>query len=101
LNRLAARRAQANTVAAGANLGAGFDSSPIVGGTASIASTAAGNAGFQRSQQAAGSAINQLTNQARGSFSDANTFGAIAQLPGQFGVGLGDMVRANEDRRNA
>lgn len=97
-NIVRARRAQAQLIAAGQASTGGFTSSPIQGALASSQTQAAANQGFGATQQAAGGAINQLQSQARGNLSKAGTFGAIANLPGQFGFDIGSVFKSETDK---
>lgn len=83
---LQARRAQAQTIAAGgAATGSLGGNSAVQGGVASIGTQGASNIGFGNTQIGANNAILNQTTQARRAASNAATFGAIAKLPGQFG----------------
>lgn len=61
------------------------DSSSQAGGIGSAQTQTAANVGFARQTQAAGRAVNELTTRASGYQGRAATFGAVANLPTQFG----------------
>jgi len=94
-----ARAAQAQTIAQGQALTGGLSgNSAVAGGVGSIGTQAAGNIGFGNTQIGANNAINNLQSQARGAASNAATFGAIANLPGQFGFDVASSVRQITDK---
>ena len=64
----------------------GFDSSPIQGALGSARTQEAANIGFANQTAAAGVAVNRNLSRARQSLANAGSFGAIAALPGQFGI---------------
>lgn len=100
-NLLRTRVAQAQTTAAGFAQGAGFGSSGIQGASSSIATQGAANRGNLNTQMAGNTAIQRNLSQSRGFQGDAATFGAIANLPGQFGFGVGDLMKQRTDNLNA
>ena len=100
-NLLRTRVAQAQTTAAGFAQGSGFGSSGIQGANASVATQGAANQGNLNTQMAGNSAIQRNLSQSRGFQGDAATFGAIAALPGQFGFGMGDLMKQRTDNLNA
>lgn len=95
---LRARAAQAQTIAAGQAQTGGFSSSGVQGAVSSIGAQGASNVGFANTQQGAGNAISELTSQARGYASNAQTFGAISALPGQFGWDIGSVFKQGTDK---
>jgi len=97
-NIVRARAAQAQLIAGGQAASGGFSSSPIQGALGASQTQAAANQGFGNVNQAAGGAINALNSQARSAASDAQTFGAVANLPGQFGFDIGSVFKQEKDK---
>lgn len=88
----ASRADRANLVASGAAQTGGFDSSGLAGGAAAADTQLASNIGFARQAAGANRRLNTLNQGAATAIGRANTFGAIGALPGQFGVGFGDVL---------
>jgi len=88
-NVIRSRVQQAQLQAQGqAQTGTFGGSSAVTGALGSAQTQAGANLGFAQTSMAAGGAINRQAMSARRHSSNAATFGAIAQLPGQFGFDL-------------
>jgi len=99
-NIVAARAQQAQLIASGQAAGGGFGSSNIQGALGSAQSQAASNLGFANTQIAAGNALNETRETQRKAVGAANTFGAIASLPGQFGFDTQSIFKQATDKKN-
>lgn len=96
-NIVRARVAQAQLIASGGASGI-TGSSSLSGAVGGVASTAAGQQGFARTQQAGNAAFNAQQSRARGFQSNSALAGTIGNLPGQFGFDIGSIFK---DRTNA
>lgn len=85
------RVARAELLTSGQSQTGGFSSSSIQGALGSAQTQEASNIGFARQTAAANSAVNLHLGRARRSLSRAGSFGAIANLPGQFGISFSDL----------
>ncbi len=89
---MAARADRAVTLARGFSATGGFDNSGIQGGLGAAQTQLASEIGFSRQTQAANALINSNLQSANRNLGKAQTFGAIASLPGQLGIGFGDFL---------
>lgn len=97
-NQLRTRVAQAQATAAGQAVSGGFGSSNIQGAIGSVQSQGASNLGNLNTQIASNNSIRNLNQQARGNIANAQTFGAIAELPGQFGFDTASVFKQFTDK---
>jgi hypothetical protein len=87
---------RAQLSAAGQNQTGGFSSSSIQGALGSASTQEAANIGFANQTVSAGIAINRNLGKARQSLANSASFGAVAALPGQFGITPFDFTKAGE-----
>lgn len=88
-NLIRSRTQQARLITQGqAQTGSFTGSSSVAGALGSARTQQAANVGFAQQTQAAGAAVNRQMGRARGFGADAAMFGAVANLPGQFGFDL-------------
>lgn len=95
-NIVRARVAQAQLIASGGASGI-TGSSSLSGAIGGVGSTAAGQRGFARTQQAGNAAFQNQQSRARGFQSNAAIAGQVANLPGQFGFDIGSIFKEKTD----
>ena len=93
-NIIRSRAMQAQLIAQGQTQTGSFGgSSAVTGALGSAQTQQAANTGFGLTTIAAGNSMNRQQTIANRAASNAATFGAIANLPGQFGFDLGSMIK--------
>lgn len=88
----AGRADRARTVAAGQAQVGGFGGSAQLGAIGAADTQLASNVGFARQTQAFNASINRALQRASQATQRAGEFQAIAGLPAQFGLGVGDVI---------
>lgn len=98
---LQGRIAAAQTQAAGQAAAGGFGQSNVQGAIGSAQAQTAANVGFARQVNSANQAINARTQEANRALGQSALFGAVAQLPTQFGFSPQSVVQRRVDQNNA